>query len=114
MQMRFAAGGNPVSPSKSMAHHRSTSSQPSSPSSGQPQLSPTLKGSTQVLAHSRAAKAENPAEDLVPEGPRVISGMLEGIQTDFQSLVSCAHCTSQSEHHCCMSVLDACMYMIRL
>ncbi|DBA75637.1 TPA: hypothetical protein ACH3X2_009071 [Trebouxia sp. C0005] len=81
------AGGNPVSPSKSMAHHRSTSSQPSSPSSGQPQLSPTLKGSTQVLAHSRAAKAENPAEDLVPEGPRVISGMLEGIQTDFQSLV---------------------------
>ncbi|DBB03251.1 TPA: hypothetical protein ACH3X3_010647 [Trebouxia sp. C0006] len=77
------AGSNPVSPSKSKAYQRSTSSQPSSPSGRQPQLSPTRKGSTQ----SRAAKAGHQAEDLVPEGPRVLSSMLEGIQTDFQSLV---------------------------
>ena len=86
--MHFA-GTNPVSPSKSKAYQRSTSSQPSSPGGGQPQLSPTRKGSTQVLAQSRAARAGNLAEDLVPEGPRVLCSMLEGIQTDFHSLVSC-------------------------
>ncbi len=86
--MRLTAETNPVSPSKSKAYHRSTSSQPSSPGGGQPQLSPTRKGSTQVLAKSRATKAGNQAEDLAPEGPRVLSGMLDGIQIDFQSLVS--------------------------
>lgn len=92
MQVRFAAGTNPVSPSKSKAYQRSTSSQPSSPSGrSQPQLSPTRKGSTQ----SRAAKAGNQAEGLIPEGPRVLSSMLEGIQTDFQSLVSGALHISQ-------------------
>ena len=85
--MHFA-GTNLVSPSKSKSYQRSTSSQPSSPGGEQPQLSPTRKGSTQVLAQSRAAQAGNLAEDLVPEGPRVLSSMLEGIQTDFQSLVS--------------------------
>ncbi len=91
VQVRFAAGSNPVSPSKSKAYQRSTSSQPSSPSGRQPQLSPTRKGSTQ----SRAAKTGHQAEDLVPEGPRVLSSMLEGIQTDFQSLVSGALHISQ-------------------
>ncbi|KAL0020987.1 hypothetical protein WJX77_003610 [Trebouxia sp. C0004] len=81
------AGSNPVSPNKSKAYQRSTSSQPSSPGGGRPQLSPTRKRSTEVLAQSKATKAGNQAEDLVPEGPRVLSGMLEGIQTDFQSLV---------------------------
>ena len=28
------------------------------------------------------------AEGLVPEGPRMLSALLEGIQTDFQLLVS--------------------------
>lgn len=72
------------------------SSQPSSPTRGSPPLSPSSKG-----AAGRESAAKGPGEGalqlretneeehqaLEPEGSRVLSALMEGIQSDFLSLV---------------------------
>ena len=62
------------------------SSQPSSPTRGTPPLSPTTKGQGKGAFQPRATDGEE-IQALEPEGSRVLSALMEGIQSDFLSLV---------------------------
>ena len=62
------------------------SSQPSSPTRGTPSLSPSTKGQGKG-AFQQTATDEEEIQALEPEGSRVLSALMEGIQSDFLSLV---------------------------
>ena len=85
-----SSGLVPASPGKSKQYERSASAL-SSPGRGTPPASPSVRGKiapSKAVPQLRETEEEDEIVALEPEATNVLSALLEGIQSDFQSLVS--------------------------